>query len=178
MVIVFIKNMKIEKRLGFVNRATTSLDVVKKSFNASRPYSYFIEGAGGLFGPFDVYNNRDETTLENRQVVKFQQRELALLFQFVKDELVIYNDKKGERQKLGAFSLKDIHARITEVMAEKKGEKKYKQYQPLTFDSTEAGRRLRLYVTNFNYSEAKENAQFNAMNYIKFSLFIEDAQTL
>ena len=169
---------KIDQRLGFRRSVVAAETLSKRTFYSSGPYIHLVEGAGAVFGPITITKRGDDIAFERRQLVKLKERDLALLFKFNKQEMVVLHDKGDEKVKLGVFSLKDIYQKVSHEMGEEKGIKKRRQLRVVSIDSAGAGQKLRLYITNFNFTEDKESSKFDAMSYIKFSLFIEGALSL
>ena len=169
---------KIDQRLGFRRNVVASETLKKRTFYSAGPYSYVVEGAGAVFGPITLSKRGDDVSFERRQVVKFKGRDLVLLFKFSKQDMTVMQEREGVHQELGTFSLEDIYNKISSEMGAGKDKKKRSQLKPISIDGTKSAQKLRLYITNFNFTENKESSEFDAMSYIKFSLFIADAQSL
>lgn len=169
---------KIDQRLGFRRNVVASENLKKRTFYSAGPYSYVVEGAGAVFGPITLSKRGDDVSFERRQVVKFNGRDLVLLFKFGKEDMTVMQEREGVHQELGTFSLEEIYNKISSEMGDGKDKKKRSQLKPISIDSTNTAQKLRLYITNFNFTENKESSEFDAMSYIKFSLFIADAQSL
>jgi hypothetical protein len=169
---------KIDQRLGFRRNAVASENLKKRTFYSAGPYSYVVEGAGAVFGPITLSKRGDDVSFERRQVVKFNGRDLVLLFKFSKKDMTVMQEREGEKRELGIFSLEEIYNKISSEMGDEKDKKKRSQLKPISIDSTNSAQKLRLYITNFNFTENKESSEFDAMSYIKFSLFIADAESL
>lgn len=170
---------KIDEKLGFRKNVAKGSGLVKRTFYASGPYSFQVPFKGSVFGPFSLSKSRSDISYKRALTVPFNGKDLKLSFQIKDQKLIVLKGHGEEAESLGQFSLNDVYRAASAQMNENKGKATRKIWKAFPIDSLEgSAQKLRLYVSNFNYSEDKETSDFEFTTYIKFSLFVADAETV